>query len=535
MNVCSLPPAGGRGDAGAGDRLRAGRRHRRARRRPRLRPGPARAVPQRRRLHLVLRQRRHPLHRGGLQAPGASPSCGTGSRRERYGVEDPKAPPLPLRRPGQLARADRGAAGEQRPAHRARDAGRHALEAGPGPQSSSCRRGTRRSACRRPWDQQWSLRMQQVLAFETDLLEYEDIFDGSHVIEARTAELVDDAATELDDVLSLGGAFEAIEELKGRLVRSMAERTRRIESGRAGRGRRQPVHRDRPNRRSAGPSRSSRSIPRWRPRWSRTSSGGGPPGTRLRCERALDALRAAASGPTTSCRPPSRSAGPAARPASGPGRSARSSASSGPRRASGPPSAAARTAWPRSRRGSRRLPGGPPRLLVAKPGLDGHSNGAEQIAVAARDAGMEVVYSGIRLTPEQIAALGARRGPRRRRPLDPVGQPPRSSCPRCSRCWPRRGSTRRSSWSAASSPRTTGTTLAGCGVGRRLHAEGLRARPDHGRHRRLGRGAPRRGRDGWPVPAPGCAGPAAPAVAQGGSGRRGRRRGRGGAAGTLRR
>ena len=82
-----------------------------------------------------------------------------------------------------------------------------------------------------PWDQQWSLRMQQVLAFESDLLEYEDIFDGSHVVEARTAELRDEAATELEDVLSLGGAFEAVEELKGRLVRSMAERTRRIESG----------------------------------------------------------------------------------------------------------------------------------------------------------------------------------------------------------------------------------------------------------------------------------------------------------------
>src|ERR1700712_2320194 len=83
----------------------------------------------------------------------------------------------------------------------------------------------------RPWDQQWSLRMQQVLAFESDLLEYGDIFDGSTVIEARTAELQADAWTELQDVLALGGAFEAVDELKGRLVRSMAERTRRIETG----------------------------------------------------------------------------------------------------------------------------------------------------------------------------------------------------------------------------------------------------------------------------------------------------------------
>ena len=83
----------------------------------------------------------------------------------------------------------------------------------------------------RPWDQQWALRMQQVLAFESDLLEYEDIFDGSKVIEGRTAELRDAAWAEFEEVMSLGGAFAAVEDLKGRLVRSMAERTRRIESG----------------------------------------------------------------------------------------------------------------------------------------------------------------------------------------------------------------------------------------------------------------------------------------------------------------
>src|SRR5438874_11203807 len=83
----------------------------------------------------------------------------------------------------------------------------------------------------RPWDQQWSLRMQQVLAYETDLLEYDDIFEGSKVIEARTGELLEAAQAELDDVLSLGGAFEAIDELKARLVASQADRTRRIEAG----------------------------------------------------------------------------------------------------------------------------------------------------------------------------------------------------------------------------------------------------------------------------------------------------------------
>ena len=82
-----------------------------------------------------------------------------------------------------------------------------------------------------PWDQQWSLRMQQVLAFETDLLEHEDLFDGSRVVEQLTAELRDAATAELDDVLAMGGAFEAVDALKSRLVTSMAERTRRIESG----------------------------------------------------------------------------------------------------------------------------------------------------------------------------------------------------------------------------------------------------------------------------------------------------------------
>src|SRR5947208_16392201 len=83
----------------------------------------------------------------------------------------------------------------------------------------------------RPWDQQWSLRIQQVLAYETDLLEYDDILEGSHVVERLTSEIADGANAELDDVLAQGGAFEAIDELKGRLVRSLTERTRRIESG----------------------------------------------------------------------------------------------------------------------------------------------------------------------------------------------------------------------------------------------------------------------------------------------------------------
>src|SRR5580658_5176942 len=83
----------------------------------------------------------------------------------------------------------------------------------------------------RPWDQQWSLRIQQILAFESDLLEYGDIFEGSKVIEAKTSELVEAADAELEGVQALGGAFAAIDELKMRLVRSQAERVRRIENG----------------------------------------------------------------------------------------------------------------------------------------------------------------------------------------------------------------------------------------------------------------------------------------------------------------
>ncbi len=83
----------------------------------------------------------------------------------------------------------------------------------------------------RPWDQQWSLRIQQILAYESDLLEFGDIFEGSTVVEEKTAAIAEAASAELDDVLALGGAFEAIEELKTRLVRSQAERVRRIESG----------------------------------------------------------------------------------------------------------------------------------------------------------------------------------------------------------------------------------------------------------------------------------------------------------------
>jgi (2R)-ethylmalonyl-CoA mutase len=255
----------------------------------------------------------------------------------------------------------------------------------------------------RPWDQQWSLRMQQVLAFESDLLEYDDIFDGSTVIEGRTKELCNEAWEELQDVLSLGGAFNAVDELKGRLVRSMAARTRRIENGEQTvvgvnsyvESAESPLG-GTDNIMIVDPAVEAEMIAdvnAWRT--SRDNA---------RVEAALAHLRSAAetdenimeasielaiAGGTTG------EWSQVLRDVFGEFRAPTGVAAAVGRRTN---ALAAVADYVRT------IPGGPPRFLVAKPGLDGHSSGAEQIAVAARDAGMEVVYSGIRLTPAQIAA-----------------------------------------------------------------------------------------------------------------------------------
>lgn len=258
----------------------------------------------------------------------------------------------------------------------------------------------------RPWDQQWSLRIQQVLAFETDLLAYDDIFAGSHVVEGKTAELVDAAQAELDDVLSLGGAFEAIDELKGRLVASNTERTRRIESGDQivvgvnaftesapsplG-GEENILHVD-----SSVQAQLIADVQAWRA--NRDNDG---------VKRALGELRRVAESTenimeaTIALAHAGGTTGEWAgelREIFGEYRAPTGVAAAA---GLGGQSEALRETAARVKR----LPGGPPRFLVAKPGLDGHSNGAEQIAVAARDAGMEVIYQGIRLTPEQIASV----------------------------------------------------------------------------------------------------------------------------------
>jgi (2R)-ethylmalonyl-CoA mutase len=258
----------------------------------------------------------------------------------------------------------------------------------------------------RPWDQQWSLRMQQVLAYETDLLDHDDIFAGSHVIEGLTDEIVAAARAELDDVLAHGGAFAAIEELKGRLVSSNTERVRRIESGEQ-----VVVGVNRFTETAESPLGGEENILRVDPaleaetlaeldqwRLSRNSEA---------VEVALTELRRVAE--TGENVMPATIALAHAGGTTGEWANALRETFGEYRAPTGVSAAIGVGTMPADLRAVadrvKAMPGGPPRLLVGKPGLDGHSNGAEQIAVAARDAGMEVIYQGIRLTPEQIAAV----------------------------------------------------------------------------------------------------------------------------------
>jgi len=256
----------------------------------------------------------------------------------------------------------------------------------------------------RPWDQQWSLRIQQVLALETDLLEYPDIFEGSVVMDGLTSDLEDAAQAELDDVLALGGAFEAIDELKGRLVRSHTERMRRIESGDL-----TVIGVNAFTETADSPLAGDDSILKVDPavqdemiadvrRWRAQRD-------QAEVDRSLDELEQVARGDGNIM----ESTIALARAGGTTGEWADHLREVfGEYRAPTGVAAAVGVAGSDGLRALserlRRVDGGPPRLLIAKPGLDGHSNGAEQIAVAARDAGMEVIYQGIRLTPEQIAA-----------------------------------------------------------------------------------------------------------------------------------
>jgi (2R)-ethylmalonyl-CoA mutase len=244
--------------------------------------------------------------------------------------------------------------------------------------------------------------MQQVLAFETDVLEYDDLFDGSFVVERRTKELVDGAVAELDDVITMGGAFEAIDEMKSRLVSSMAERTRRIESGeqivvgvnRFTETEQSPLGGDDSILRvdPAVEADAVADVQRWRAEREEAAVKSALEELRRVAETGENVMPASialakAGGTTGEWAAVMREVFGEYRAPTG---------ISGATAAGGGLGDVAERV--------KAMAGGPPRLLVAKPGLDGHSNGAEQIAMAARDAGMEVVYSGIRLTSEQIAA-----------------------------------------------------------------------------------------------------------------------------------
>jgi len=278
----------------------------------------------------------------------------------------------------------------------------------------------------RPWDQQWSLRIQQILAYETDLLEYEDLFDGSRVVEARVAALISESNAELQRVLEMGGAVAAVENgyMKQRLVQSQSQRLRDIESGA------QTV---------VGVNAFCETEP------SPLTAGGAAGGAgaavqrveqsaeRAQIERlvafrarrseadvreALQGLRDALSGggnvmqPSIRCAHAGVTTGEWAQTLRAVFGEYRAPTGVGAAQVRGADDAnGANNAAGEARAGQLRERvralgaqlGRPPKILIGKPGLDGHSNGAEQIAVRARDAGMEVVYEGIRLTPGEIA------------------------------------------------------------------------------------------------------------------------------------
>jgi ethylmalonyl-CoA mutase len=264
----------------------------------------------------------------------------------------------------------------------------------------------------RPWDQQWSLRLQQVLAYETDLLEYEDLFTGSAVVEKKVAELVEGAREEMARVEEMGGAVAAVESgyMKGQLVASLAERRRRIEGGDEVVVGVNKFEGTEPNPLLADldtaiqvvdpavEAAACESVQKWRAEREPEP-----------VQRALDRLRRVAGtsenlmDATLECARAGVTTGEWAgvlREVFGEYRAPTGVAAA---TGGGEADETLRELRDRVRTTGEEL-GGRLRLLVGKPGLDGHSNGAEQIAVRARDAGFEVVYQGIRLTPDQIVS-----------------------------------------------------------------------------------------------------------------------------------
>jgi (2R)-ethylmalonyl-CoA mutase len=264
----------------------------------------------------------------------------------------------------------------------------------------------------RPWDQQWSLRLQQVLAFESDLLEYDDIFDGSPVIEAKVRELVEGAKAEIDRVQAMGGAIAAVDSgyMKSELVASHARRRAAIERGeevivgvnKFDTTEPSPLTADLDSAIMVADPQAEQaalaSVEAWKAQRSQAE-----------VDEALAALAEAAK--TNENLMPYTLAAARAGATTGEwaavlrGVFGEFRAPTGVSGAVGVAEAGEALTAVRERvRATGEELGGRLRVLIGKPGLDGHSNGAEQIAVRARDAGFEVIYQGIRLTPEQIVS-----------------------------------------------------------------------------------------------------------------------------------
>ncbi len=267
----------------------------------------------------------------------------------------------------------------------------------------------------RPWDQQWSLRIQQILAFETDLLDYPDIFEGSTVMDGLVDELAEAASAEMAIVAEHGGAVEAVDYMKTQLVESHRERVRRIESGEL-----KVIGQNVYTTAEESPLQTGEdggiltvdpqveqgqiaAVQEWRSQRDKEA-----------VDAALTKLAGAARDESQNIMPPTLEAAAAGATTGEWAQTLRDvfgeyRAPTGVQDAAATDDGSLTELREEVERVSEAL-GRRVKILVGKPGLDGHSNGAEQIAVRARDAGMDVVYQGIRLTPSEIARTAADEG-----------------------------------------------------------------------------------------------------------------------------
>ena len=259
----------------------------------------------------------------------------------------------------------------------------------------------------RPWDQQWSLRMQQILAFETDLLEYGDLFDGNPAVAAKVEELKTGARAELAHIDAMGGAIEAIEYMKGRLVEANSERIGAIEQGDTTvvgvnkylEAEASPLTAGDDAIMVADPKAEADQIGRldaWRAARDGKAAEAALAKLRAACQSGENimpaSIEAAKAGATTG------EWGDVVRSVFGQYRAPTGVSSAPSNRTEGLDEIRTAVDAVSAKLGQRL------RFLVGKPGLDGHSNGAEQIAARARDAGMNITYEGIRLTPSEIVS-----------------------------------------------------------------------------------------------------------------------------------